>query len=144
MLYRIVGFDPGLKTGVTSFTVFENEIHCIESYELDILGVGQYLENRIDENTIIAYEVANKFQASGHMSSEIIGLVKYFSGLHAQSEYSVTQSAWKNLITRDVLKRAGLNVKGTHAKDAAGIGLYVAVTRLSLMKDVLRRPEEAT
>lgn len=145
MLYRIVGVDPGLTTGVVSFTVSYDGVSCVDSYELDLVGVGRYFEEiRLAEGvqTHFAYEVANKFQASGHMSSEVIGLVRYFATKARVPFHPVTQSGWKRLITRDILKLAGLHVKGTHAKDAAGVGLYAAVNSLQIMRQVLR-PEEA-
>lgn len=137
---RILALDPGQTTGVVSFTIFEDEITCVESYELDLFGTGEYLRERPFD--VLVYEVANKFQASGHVSSEIIGLAKYFSGIKGSDLYPVQQSAHKRLISRDVLKRAGLYVPGGHAKDAASVGLYAAVTHLNLCRGVLR-PEEA-
>lgn len=141
-MLRIIALDPGLTTGVVSFTISENKINCVESFELDLVGVGNYFESiSLTPDTIMAYEVANKFQASGHVSSEVIGLGRYFS-LKIGIEYiPVTQSSHKKLITRDVLNRAGLNIKGTHAKDAAGVGLFVAVTRYKLVTNVLRQEE---
>ena len=144
MLYNIVGFDPGETTGVVAFTIFENDLRFSESHELDIFGVGSYLEDRINDQTIVCYEVANKLQASGHVSSEIIGLIKYFGGRYGSTVIPVTQSSHKKLISRDVLKRAGLYVKGTHAKDAAGVGLFVAVVRFNLVREVLRPAQEAS
>lgn len=145
MLYRIVGIDPGLETGICSFTVSYDGVSCVDSYELDLVGVGRYFEEiRIADGvqTHFAYEVANKFQASGHMSSEVIGLMRYFAAKSGVPFHPVSQSGWKRLISRDILKLAGLHVKGTHAKDAAGIGLYTAVSSLKVMQNVLR-PEEA-
>lgn len=141
-MQRIIGLDPGGTTGIVSFTVSSEGINCVESYELDLYGVGEYLEDTWLTDTIVAWEVANKFQASGHVSSEVIGLIKYIAGREGAEMKPVTQSSHKKLISRDVLKRAGLYVKGTHAKDAAGVGLYVAVTHLKLVQGVLR-PEEA-
>ena len=129
-------------TGLTAFTIYEDKIDHVESYELDFVGVGRYFEqHKITPDTIIAYEVANKLQASGHVSSEVIGIVKYFTEINGANIVPVTQSAWKRLVTRDVIKRAGLNVKGTHAKDAAGIGLFQAL-RLHLVRWTLTAPEE--
>lgn len=145
MLGRIVGIDPGKTTGIVSFTINENEIWSGESYELDLVDTGNYLAsipNISEIETIIAYEVANKFQVSGHMSSEVIGLARYFA-LKAGIEFvPVTQSSHKKLITRDVLKRAGLYVPGTHAKDAAGVGLFTAVN-CKLIDPWFLRPKEA-
>jgi hypothetical protein len=135
MLYRVVGIDPGLTTGLVAFTVDESGISDIESYELDLVGVGHYLTQRPWD--VMAYEVANKFQASGHMSSETIGLARYFCLLRNTDFIPVTQSSHKKLITRPVLKRAGLYVPGGHAKDAAGVALFHVVTKLSLMQAVL-------
>lgn len=144
MLSRIIGVDPGLTTGLTAFTVDEGGyIGCIDSYELDIIGIGQYFETRpIGPGVQVCYEVANKFQASGHVSSEVIGLVKYFVLKGGAEFIPVMQSAHKRLITRNVLKRAGLNVPGGHAKDAASIGLFHVTVNLKLLQHVLR-PEEA-
>lgn len=137
MLYRIVGIDPGLTTGLVSFAIEDDKISCIESHELDIVGIGDYFSSCVDKNTIVAYEVANKFQASGHLSSEVIGLARYFS-LECGSQFiPVTQSSHKKLITRQVLKNSGLLVKGVHARDAAGVAIFTAVTKLNCIQWVL-------
>lgn len=142
MHYRIVGVDPGLMTGLTSFTIDGSDnIACVDSYQADHVGIGEYLSRFIDEDTIVCYEVANKFQASGHMSSEVIGLIKYFAAIAGARCIPVTQSAHKRLITKEVLKRAGLDVKGDHAKDAARVGLFHAVTKLQLGKSFLSQGE---
>lgn|SRR5688572_1589663 len=142
MLYRIVGVDPGQTTGVVSFVIDDkDEIHCIEHEQLDLVSTGHYLRDRLNEGAIVCYEVANKFQASGHISSEVIGLVKYFSKVNGSQCVGVTQSAHKRLVTKDVLKRAHLDVKGDHAKDAARIGLFHAITKLNLGKSYLAQGE---
>jgi hypothetical protein len=144
MLYRIVAVDPGQTTGLTAFTVNDNEISCVDSYELDLVGIGDYFETmKIGPGVTVCYEVANKFHASGHMSSEVIGIVKYFALKGGADLVSVTQSAHKRLISRDVLKRAGLYVPGGHAKDAASVGLFHVVGNWKQCQHVLR-PEEAT
>jgi len=138
MHYRIVGVDPGLMTGLVSFTIDGSEhVDNIESYQLDLVGIGNYLATRIDQDTTVCYEVANKFQASGHMSSEVIGPVKYFTAIVGAKCVPVTQSSHKRLITKEVLKRARLDVKGDHAKDAARVGLFYTVTKLGLGKSYL-------
>ena len=143
MLYRIIGVDPGLATGLVAFTVSEEGVCCVDSYELDIVGIGDYFDTvKVSEAVTVCYEVANKFQASGHMSSEVIGVVKYFALKGGADLKVVTQSAHKRLISRDVLKKAGLYVPGQHAKDAASVGLYHALVNLKLLQHVLR-PEEA-
>lgn len=125
-----------------SFTINgSDEISCVNSYQLDHVGVGNYLSRFIGSDTIVCYEVANKFQASGHMSSEVIGLIKYFAVVAGAHCIPVTQSAHKKLITKEVLKRAGLDVKGDHAKDAARVGIFHAITRLNLGKSFLSQGE---
>lgn len=143
MLCRVVGVDPGLTTGLTAFTVNENEISAVESYELDLVGVGNFFAYEQFHHSMvhIGYEVANKFQASGHLSSEVIGVVRYFAMKNKTDLNPVTQSSHKKLITRDVLKKAGLYVKGTHAKDAAGVALFMAVN-LKLLRPWFLQPEE--
>lgn len=142
-MLRFIGIDPGLQTGLISFSVNDDEIHCVESYELSLIEVGNYFEQLPpSSSTVVSYEVSNKFQASGHLSSEVIGLCRFFT-LKAGCDFiSVTQSAHKRLITRDVLKRAGLYVKGVHAKDAAGIALFTVVTGYKLVPWVLRSEED--
>lgn len=143
MLYRIVGIDPGQTTGIVSFTINDNdEVNCLEHEQLDLVGTGNWLEERINEGAIVCYEVANKFQASGHVSSEVIGLVKYFTRLTGAQCVAVTQSAHKRLVTKEVLKRAHLDVKGDHAKDAARIALFHAITKLNLGKSFLAQGGE--
>jgi hypothetical protein len=128
-----VAIDPGQTTGLVAFTVLDNTLNLVDSYELDLVGIGNYLQERPYD--IVAFEVANKFQVSGHMSSEVIGLAKYFGLTRGARIESVLQASHKRLITREVLQRAGMNVKGGHAKDAAGVGLF-AVVNLKLMDDL--------
>jgi hypothetical protein len=143
MLYRIVGLDPGLTTGLVTFTINdENNIGCVNSYQLDLVGVGRYLRDRIWPESIVCYEFANKFQASGHVSSEVIGLIKYYCELNHVKPIGVTQSAHKKLITKDVLKRARLDVKGDHAQDAARVALFHSVTKLGLGKCYLGQGDD--
>ena len=106
----------------------------MDAHQLDLVGIGRYLRERINPETIVCYEFANKFQASGHVSSEVIGLIKYYCELTHVKPVGVTQSAHKKLITKDVLKRAKLDVKGDHAKDAARVALFHSVTKLGLGK----------
>jgi hypothetical protein len=141
---RFIGIDPGETTGIISFVIMDDEIFSVESHELDLIGVGNFISNFVHTNpikTIVSFELANKLQASGHISSEVIGIVKYFSEKYGETPIGVTQSSHKRLINREVLKRSGLYVVGKHAKDAAGVALYTAVTSYKLVPWVLRTEE---
>lgn len=148
-LIRFVGVDPGLKTGLCSFTVSEeDEITHGEHYEIDHLGVGQYFENSItdwgDSGVIVAMEsfiitpgTTKKTQAP--WSLETIGIVRYFVEKAGGSLRMSAPSAHKKLITDDVLKRAGLHFPGEgHATDAARVGLHCAMIDHKLARWALR------
>jgi hypothetical protein len=148
-MIRFVGVDPGKVTGLTSFTVDENDgINCVEHYQVGLHGAGQYFEDPLAnwgspdvivcmESFIITPGTTKKTQAP--WSLETIGVVRYFVEKAGGSLRMSAPSAHKKLISDDVLKRAGLHFPGEgHATDAARVALNVAIVDHKLARWTLR------
>lgn len=145
---RIVGIDPGKTTGLVSFSVDEeDQIQCLESYELSFMGVGHYLASRLTKETIVVCEAflittqtAKNSQAP--WSLEAIGLARYFSELNGCQLKFYPPSFHKRLVTKKALQKVGLYVSGEHSRDAASVGLYYVITELKLLLHSLRKEED--
>lgn len=139
----VAGIDPGLTTGVCIFSIdpFDG-VTQVSSDELDMLGVGHWMKtvmvNRhchrggpelqvVCEKFTITQKTASNTQAP--WSLEVTGLVRWYTERYGFSLYQPMPSQTKALVTNDVLKRAGLFVKGEHARDAARAGLYWAISQ---------------
>ena len=145
---RFVGIDPGLVTGLCSFTILEDEVGCVEHYQINHIGVGQYFEDRSNdwgkpgvivamESFIITPGTTKKTQAP--WSLETIGIVRYFVEKSGGQLRMSAPSAHKKLISDDVLKRAGLHFPGEgHATDAARVALNVAIVDHKMARWALR------
>lgn len=149
---RIIGIDPGLTTGLVSFTVVEDEIACIESYELDYRGVGSYLSTALHQGDLVACEsftitLATAKKSQAPWSLEVIGIVRYMCSRYQLEPRLSAPVTNKGLISDGVLKRAGLydfydpmtgkKPASNHIRDAARAALYLTITELGLMKHVL-------
>lgn len=153
----LAGVDPGLVTGVCQFCIDEQgTITLVSSDELDHLGVGHWMKkvmaNRpycgdykaelqvVCERFIITTQTAKNSQAP--WSLEVTGLVRWYTERYGFALYQPIPSQTKALISNDVLKRAGLFVKGEHARDAARAALYYVVTQRRIGMQYLIDPEE--
>lgn len=140
-MHRIVGVDPGKTTGIMSFTVLEDgTVSCIEPLQLDFIGAGLYLSQRLKEGDIVACE-SYRFmpkKAQDYSAPEVIGLVRYFCSRLGSDLIMQTPSAVKSLVSNEVLRRSGLYVQGDHARDASRHAVYAGLTQLGLFKDALR------
>lgn len=135
---RIVGLDPGKVSGLVSFNVDDDQVHCLESYELSLMGVGHYLASRLTKETtvvceafLITAQTAKNSQAP--WSLEVIGLARYFSELNGAQLKMYPPAFHKRLITKKALQKGGLYVAGGHARDAASVALYHVVVELKQM-----------
>lgn len=147
-MIRFIGVDPGLVSGLTAFTVHEDEAICVDHYQLDHIGTGRYFEERLGsipqigviiamESFIITPGTAKKTQAP--WSLETIGVVRYFAQRAGLTLRMSAPSAHKKLIGDEVLKRAGLHFPGEgHATDAARVALHVAMIDHKLLTWALK------
>lgn len=153
----LAGIDPGLTTGVCQFCIDEQGfITQVSSDELDHLGVGHWMKkvmaNRpycgdyhadlqiVCERFTITTKTAKNSQAP--WSLEVTGLVRWYAERYGFSLYQPRPSETMSLISNDVLKRAGLYVKGEHARDAARAALYYAVAQKRIGMQYLLAPED--
>lgn len=149
---RFIGVDPGLVTGLCSFTIDEDQATCVDHYQANHLGIGHYFESRYNdwgksdvvvamESFIITPGTSKKTQAP--WSLETIGIVRYFVEKAGGSLRMSAPSAHKKLISDDVLKRAGLHFPGEgHATDAARVALHTAMIDYKLLRWALRDDDE--
>lgn len=145
---RIIGIDPGLKTGLVSFSISEENLPvCVEAYELEFVGVGRYLEylNLVSSKTIVICEAfiitpQTAKNSPAPWSLEVIGLARYICAKIGVPFFLQAPSSAKRLVSDGVLHRGGLYFKGKpHACDAARHALFYVLTELKLMQDILRR-----
>lgn len=145
---RVIGIDPGKVTGICSFAISEEKLPvCVEAYELDYVGVGQYLEgmNLVSSETVVICEAfiitpqtAKNSQAP--WSLEVVGLSRYICAKAGVPFFLQAPSSAKRLVTDGVLHSGGLYFKGKpHACDAARHALFYVLTELKLMQHSLRR-----
>lgn len=144
---RIVGIDPGLVTGLVSFNVDEDQIHCLESYELSFMGVGHYLASRLTKETVVVCEAflitaQTAKNSPAPWSLETIGLARYFAELNGCQFKLYPPAFHKRLITKEALQKAGLYVSGEHARDAASVALYNILVEQKLLLYSLRKEED--
>lgn len=150
----VAGIDPGLVTGVCQLAVDEQGmISHVWSDELDMLGVGHWMKRLmvgrhcggpqiqvVCEKFTITNKTASNSQAP--WSLEVTGLVRWYTERYGFSLYQPRPSETMSLISNDVLKRAGLYVKGEHARDAARAGLYWLIAQKRLGMQYLLAPED--
>lgn len=156
---RFIGCDPGLVTGLCSFTVLEDDtVSCVEHYQLDHIGTGSYFEgcralwksegNGDFTNTVVVCEsfiitAATGKKTQSPYSLETIGAVKYFVETSGLKLNMVAPSAHKSLVTDDLLKRVGLYFPGSgHATDAARVAIYWALTQHKLLMWALKGDDD--
>lgn len=151
-MMRFVGCDPGLVTGICSFTVLDDETAaCVDHYQLDHLGVGHYFERRNSDwghdDIIVAMEsfilTPGGKKTAAPWSLETIGVVRYFVERARGGLRMSAPSAHKRLVSDQVLKNAGLWKPGQgHACDAARVALHVAIIDFGLMKWALKGEDD--
>jgi len=144
---RVIGCDPGKLSGICSFSIEEGEElpSCIEHYELNHLGVGQYFAHHLGTyQTVVALEtfiITNQTakNSAAPWSLETIGIVRYFCEMAHVPLFMQAPASAKRLIPDSVLKRAGLYWPGKpHAADSARHALYLAMTSHNLLQHLLK------
>lgn len=149
---RFIGVDPGLVSGLCSFTVMDDKVVLAHHWQLDHTGIGQYFEqgnwNYSSGSIVIAMEsyiitpgTGKKSQAP--WSLEGIGVVRYFVEKNGGQLRMSAPSAHKRLISDQVLKNAGLYFPGeNHACDAARVALHVCISDHKLLRWTLKGPTD--
>lgn len=145
---RMISVDPGLVTGLVSFAVDDDKVNCLESYQVDHIGLGHYFSAiKWTSETIVVVEkftitsgTAKKSQAP--WSLESTGICRYFTESAGFEMFQHMPSAHMNLVSNQVLKNAGLFVPGEHARDAARVGLFHLITKEKVLKWTLKTEEE--
>lgn len=157
---RFIGCDPGLVTGLVSFSVDEEsgKIENVDHWQLDHIGTAAYFEgcreiwkrvgNGGPKDTVVAMEsfiitpgTAKKTQAP--WSLETIGAVRYFVETAGLSLRMSAPSAHKKLVSDAVLKNAGLYFRGEgHATDAARVAVHVAMVDHKMLREHLKGEDD--
>ncbi len=142
--------DPGKISGWCHLSVHEGEVSCFNSGETDHIGIGNMLSdnqalisasNKKEIELTIAVEkfVMNAKISPQPWSLETIGLIRYFAARYQIPFVEVLPSAHKNLISDDVIKRAGLWTPGKgHARDAVSVALWFLIAKRGLLKEYLK------
>lgn len=144
---RIIAWDPGLTTGLC---IIENQTPGGEyeflQQQLTFRQVGDLLERWEMDNLLtppctfvcesftINSQTAKNSQAP--WSLEVIGLIRYFALKNNVELVFQQPSAAKNLITDDVIKRAGKWVRGLpHAMYATRHALLHAIVDRKVFRE---------
>jgi hypothetical protein len=147
---HIYSFDPGLVTGWCHISVHEGEVGIFNCGESDHLQIGNMLYDNnslryaVDKPEIDISFVCESFTMSpkktpAPWSLETIGLIRYFAERNQVPFHLQTPSQAKNLISNDVIKRAGLYKPGQgHAMDSIRHALYFLIVKKNVLSEVLR------
>lgn len=151
-MLHIYSFDPGETTGWCHISIHEDgEVGVFNCGETDHLGIGnmlfdnQALKHVLSKKEIETVFVIEKFIMNSKItqspwSLETTGLIRYFA-LRYNVPLIDTQkpSEVKNLITNDVIKRAGFWVPGQgHAMDSVRHCLWYLIVKRGKLKECLR------
>ena len=139
-------------TGWSHLSIHDNAVGVFNCGEADHQGVGNLLfdnqalkaavskRDLVETVFVVERFIMNAKITQQPYSLETIGLIRYFV-IHNQITLEmVSPSSHKNLISNDVIKRAGLWVpsSGGHQMDAVRIALWYLITRKGLLKECLK------
>lgn len=137
-----------MVTGWCHLSVNEGELGIFNSGEADHFQIGNMLYDNpalkaaADKKEIETVFIVEKYLMTATQSPwslETIGLIQYFSYRYSILLEMYKPSEVKNLITNDVIKRAGLWVPGTrHAMDSVRLALYHLIIRKRLLTECLK------
>jgi len=149
-MLHIWSFDPGQTTGYAHLSIHDGEVGVFSCGEADHNGIGNLLfENPSLKAAMVKKEIETVFLVELYKmntkitpspwSLETTGLIRYFANRYQIPVLQYTPSQAKNLITNDVIKRAGLYETGKgHAMDAVRHALFYLTTKRGLLTECLR------
>lgn len=150
-MMHVWSFDPGETTGWCHISVHEDgEMGIFNCGEADHLQIGNMLfdnvalktavgRTEIDIEFVVEKYIMNSKISQSPWSLETIGLIRYAASVYHIPFHFQTPSQAKNLITNDVIKRAGLWEPGQgHAMDAVRHALFHLVTKKGVLRECLR------
>ncbi len=151
-MIHLWGFDPGETTGWCHLSVHDDEgIGIFDCGETDHNGIGNLLYDNptmkaavckadiVETVFVVEKFVMNSKITQSPWSLETTGLIRYFANTyHVPLNFQMPSQA-KNLISNDVIKRAGIYQAGQgHAMDAVRHALYYLTVKKGLLKECLR------
>lgn len=150
-MIHVWAFDPGETTGWCHLSVHNEEVGCFNCGEADLNGIGNLLydnpalktavqkQDLIETAFVVEKYVMNSKITQSPWSLETTGLIRYFANVYHIGLVSQTPSQAKNLISNDIIKRAGIYEAGMgHAMDAVRHALYFLVIKKGLLKECLK------
>lgn len=151
IIIHIWGWDPGETTGWCHLSVHDSgELGVYNSGEDDHISVGNLLydnpclkmvvgKTEIDTVFVVEKYIMNAKITQSPWSLETTGLIRYFANVYHVPVTFQTPSQVKNLISNEVLRRAGLYQPGNgHAMDAVRHALYYLTVKKGLLKECLK------
>lgn len=149
-MVHVWAFDPGETTGWCHMSVHDEGIGVFDLGELDHFAIGNLLfdnptlraavskQNIIQMEFVVEKYIMNSKITQSPWSLETTGLIRYFAKIYNVPMNSQTPSQAKNLITNDIIQKAGLYVPGKgHAMDAVRHALYFLTVKKGLLKGCL-------
>ena len=130
--------------------MYEGEVGIFDCGEADHNQIGnmlydnQELRMALDRPELEMVFIIEKYVINSKISQspwalETTGLIRYFANRSHIPLHMQTPSQVKNLITNDVVKRAGLYTPGSpHAVDSVRHALFYLITRKGLLTECLR------
>ena len=150
-MIHVWAFDPGETTGWCHLSIHDGEVGVFSCDEADHQGIGNLLfdnqtlkaaiskKDIVETVFIVEKYIMNAKITQSPWSLKTTGLIEYFA-VHNQIFYvEQTPSQAKNLISNDVIKRAGLYVPGKgHAMDSVRHALYFLIIKKKVLQECLR------
>lgn len=144
-MIHIKAFDPGKATGWAEVVAEKSDkgviFHKVEVGEADLFEVGDIV--KVTPDLVDTVFVGERYTMNAKISQspwslEVIGLIRYFAEFHGVPFELVPPASHKNLIGKEVIRRAKLWVPGKpHAMDALSVALWYLVAKRG-MNDILR------
>lgn len=150
-MIHVWAFDPGETTGWCHISFHDNEVGVFNCGEGDHGQIGNLLfdnhalktavqKAEIETSFVIEKYIMNSKISQSPWSLETTGLVRYFTSIYHVPLHFQTPSQAKNLISNDVIKRAGLYQPGKgHAMDAVRHALFFLTTKKRVLQECLRQ-----
>jgi hypothetical protein len=149
-MVHLWSFDPGEISGWCHLSVHENEVGCYNSGESDLFQIGNMLydnpalkaavsKKELNTTFVVERYIMNSKITQSPWSLETIGLIRYFGNYYHIPIQLQSPSEAKNLITNNVIQKAGLYLPGRpHAMDAVRHALFYLITKQGILKECLK------